>query len=146
MGTYSPLTNVIHGKDLILFDGVCNLCNGTVNFVLDRDHVKRFVFGSLQSEKSKEILLSYNYDPEALNSIVVITKSGKLMDKSDAALHIARQLPGGWKLLYIFKILPRFIRDAVYDLIAANRYKWFGRQDACRMPNPELKQRFLDAY
>ena len=146
MDTRSPLTHVAHDKDLILFDGVCNLCNGSVNFVLDRDHAQRFVFGSLQSERSKEVLRDYNYDTEALNSIVVITKSGKLMTRSDAALHIARLLPGGWKLLYIFKIIPRFIRDAVYDLIAANRYKWFGRQDACRMPNPELKQRFLDAY
>ncbi|GAA0893173.1 thiol-disulfide oxidoreductase DCC family protein [Fulvivirga kasyanovii] len=146
MDTHSTLTPVGRDKDLILFDGVCNLCNGSVSFVLDRDHARRFVFGSLQSERSKEILHSYNYDTEALNSIVVITKSGKLMTRSDAALYIARQLPGGWKLLYIFKIIPRFIRDAVYDLIAANRYKWFGRQDACRMPNPELKQRFLDAY
>ncbi|WP_238354556.1 thiol-disulfide oxidoreductase DCC family protein [Fulvivirga marina] len=136
----------MHDKDLILFDGVCNLCNGTVNFVLDRDRSRCFVFGSLQSEKSKEILRSHHYDPEALNSIVVITRSGRLMTKSNAALHIARQLSGGWKLLYLFKILPRFIRDAVYDLVAANRYKWFGRQDHCRMTSPELKQRFLDAY
>lgn len=147
MDTPNTIAEGIKGKDkkdLILFDGVCNLCNGFVNFVLDRDHEQRFIFGSLQSDKSKSILKKYNYDPKALNSVIVITGSGKLLNKSDAALHIARQLPG-WKLLYAFKIFPRFLRNAIYNFIATNRYRWFGRQDQCRMPSAELKQRFLDA-
>lgn len=129
-------------KDLIFFDGVCNLCNGAVNFIIDRDPKHKFQFASLQSAKAKELLPAEAFDTD---SIVLLTKEDRLLTKSSAALEIARNLSGLWPLFYIFIILPAFVRDAVYDLIAKNRYKWFGKQDSCRMPTPDLKERFLEA-
>lgn len=131
-------------KDIIFFDGVCNLCNGAVNFILDRDEENNFLFASLQSDKARQILHRYDYDPSRLSSILVVTREGRLLDKSDAALYIAKHLPGAWKFLTIFRFIPRFLRDLIYDLIAKNRYRLFGRRDQCRLPTPELKQRFLE--
>jgi len=137
MGAYRQIE-----KDTIFFDGVCNLCNGAINFVIDRDTSGRYQFASLQSEVASEHL------PErytALDSIVLYKVSGKIYDKSSAALEIAKGLGGGWSLFYVFKIIPKFIRDAIYNWIARNRYKWFGKRATCRMPSPELKERFLEA-
>lgn len=129
----------------IFFDGVCNLCNSSVNFVIDRDKNRRFSFASLQSEYARSRLAGFDVDPADLESILLL-KGEKLYKKSDAALEIARQLSGGWKWLYAFKIVPAFLRDLVYDLIGKNRYRMFGQSDSCRMPTPELKERFLDSY
>ncbi|MEQ8473306.1 MAG: DCC1-like thiol-disulfide oxidoreductase family protein [Marinoscillum sp.] len=128
---------------VILFDGVCNLCNSSVNFIIDRDN-GHFRFASLQSGFAKTQLGLQNSDTGSLDSIVVL-KRKCLLYKSDAALEIARHLSGGWKLLYGFKILPKPFRDWFYDLIARNRYRWFGKRDSCRIPTPELKERFLDS-
>ncbi len=127
---------------VILFDGVCNFCNASINFVIDRDRRKKFVFAPFQSDIARQLLKEKEYDPSRFDSVVLL-KNSRLYEKSDAALEIARDLNGAWPLLYGFKIVPRFIRNAIYDLIARNRYQWFGRQDACRMPTPELRQRFL---
>jgi len=127
---------------VILFDGVCNFCNASINFVIDRDPHQQFVFAPLQSNTARQLLEEKQYDPDQFDSVVLL-KNGRLYEKSDAALEIARDLTGAWPLLYAFKIVPLFIRNAVYDLIARNRYKWFGRQDACRIPTQELRQRFL---
>lgn len=132
-------------REIIFFDGVCNLCNGAVNFIIDRDRKKHFFFASLQSDLAREKLQHSKVDVSKLDSIVLMKKNGELKEKSSAVLHIARHLSGGWPLLYVFMILPVFLRDLVYDFIAANRYKWFGRRDECRIPTPELRQRFLDA-
>jgi predicted DCC family thiol-disulfide oxidoreductase YuxK len=129
-------------KQIILFDGVCNLCNGSVNFIIDRDSDQRFVFAPLQEERGQQLQLKYGLSPEALDSVVLI-KEGKVYKKSTAALEIAKQLDGWWKVLYIFKIVPAFIRDMVYDMVARNRYRWFGRADQCRLPTPELRARFV---
>lgn len=129
--------------EIIAFDGVCNLCNGAVNFIIDRDPKNRFRFVALQSETGQELLSRYPPADGPVNSIVLISE-GKSYVKSDAALAIARHLSGVWPVLTVFKILPRFLRDAVYDLIARNRYRFFGKQDACRLPTPELKSRFLE--
>lgn len=133
-------------NSIILFDGVCNLCNAAVNFVLDRDPRQHFLFASLQSEKARELLREQSFDHQSLKTIIVITDDGKLLTRSDAALHVAGKLSGGWKFLKIFKIVPKFLRDGVYNIIATYRYALFGKKNQCRLPTAELRQRFLDAY
>lgn len=128
---------------IILFDGVCNLCNSSVQFVLKHDTNKIFRFASLQSTTGQALLKEYNLSQTAFNSFVLI-KEGKVFLKSTAALMVARQLEGAIKSLYWFIIIPPFIRNAVYNIIAKNRYKWFGKQDSCMMPTPELQSRFLN--
>lgn len=135
----------MESKEIIFFDGVCNLCNGAVNFIIDRDRHGRFLFASLQSDLAKDKLDPTGVDVSKLDSIVLLKKDGTVREKSSAVLHIAKRLGGGWPLMYVFMLLPKPIRDLAYDFIARNRYKWFGRQDQCRMPTPELRQRFLDA-
>lgn len=131
-------------KDILLFDGVCNLCNGAVNFIIDHDPKGHFKFAALQSDFGQEQLSVLGYDQEDFDSLVLLSK-GKVFKKSTAALRIANRLNGLYPLLYLFIIIPPFIRDAVYDLIAKNRYRWFGKRDSCRMPTPELRSRFVDA-
>ncbi len=128
---------------IVFFDGVCNFCNGTVNFVIDRDPKGIFRFASLQSEFAKQKLTPYDIDTSNLYSIILL-KNDKVFHKSNAALEIARGMGGLWPLLYIFKIIPAFLRNLIYDFIARNRYKWFGKLDACRIPTPDIKERFLD--
>jgi len=127
---------------LILFDGVCNLCNGFVQFVIKNDKQKLFKFGSLQSENSKSILL--NLGVEQNLKTVILIDDGVAYFKSDAALKIMKQLQFPFKILYIFIIVPRFIRNWVYDFIAKYRYKFFGKKDTCMVPTQELKERFID--
>jgi predicted DCC family thiol-disulfide oxidoreductase YuxK len=138
MGANSEVNNVV------FFDGVCNLCNSSVNFLIDRDPQSRFRFASLQSKFSEGFLPQYNIEPTKVDSIAFYSK-GKLYSKSRAVLEIARRMRRCWPMLYVFIIIPGFIRDAIYNWIARNRYKWFGKQDSCRMPTPELKSRFLDS-
>jgi len=128
---------------LILFDGVCNLCNGAVNFVIDHDPNARFTFGALQSLEAKPILNRYGVAADYLDSLVLI-EDGVLYQKSAAALRVARHLSGAWALLSAFLAVPAPLRDVVYDWIASNRYDWFGKRDSCRMPSPELQERFLE--
>lgn len=127
---------------IILFDGVCNLCNSSINFIIDRDPDQNFVFAPLQEKTGQDLQRKYGLSPEALDSVVLI-KRGKIFKKSSAALEIAKKLSGGWKLLIILKLIPRRFRDMIYDVIAKNRYRWFGKTDQCRMPTSELKMRFI---
>lgn len=127
---------------IILFDGVCNLCNGAVQFVIKHDPDRRFLFTSLQSETGKNLLQKFAISPDDLSSFVLL-QNDKVYTQSTGALKVIKQLRGAWKLLYGFIIVPAFIRNAVYRLIADNRYKWFGKQDACMMPTPALQSRFL---
>ncbi len=128
---------------IVLFDGVCNLCNSTVQFVLRRDRRQRFLFAPLQSEKGRDLLQRHGLSPDFLDSFVLV-EQGRVFTSSSAALRIARGLPGLWPLLYAFIAVPRFLRDAVYRWIARNRYRWFGRRDSCRIPTPEERSRFLE--
>ena len=128
---------------IILFDGVCNLCNRSVQYVLKHDNDKIFRFASLQSATGQALLKEYNLSQTTFNSFVLI-KEGKVFLKSTAALMVAKQLRGGVKLLYGFIIVPTFIRNAVYNVIAKNRYKWFGKRESCMMPTPDLQSRFLN--
>jgi len=125
-----------------LFDGVCNFCNASVNFLIDRDPDARFVFGALQSDEGKEVLSQNGLDDMYFDSIVLI-ENGIVRTASDAVLEISRHMTGAWPLLSVFRIIPRPIRDWVYNWIARNRYSWFGKQDACRLPTPEYRARFL---
>lgn len=127
---------------IILFDGVCNLCNGSVLFVIKRDKKDMFRFAALQSDAGKELLSRYDVDTSRTDSIVLI-ENGKAFVRSTAALRVARSLSGGYPLLYAFMIVPNFIRNWVYDFIARNRYKWYGRKDQCMIPTPELQAKFL---
>ena len=127
---------------LVLFDGVCNLCNTSVNFVIDRDPRAYFKFAALQDEAAQPLFAKYNLSPEYLDSIVLI-ENGRCYRNSTAALRIARRLKGGWPLFYAFIIVPTPVRDLVYGWIARNRYRWFGKRDSCRLPTPELRARFL---
>jgi predicted DCC family thiol-disulfide oxidoreductase YuxK len=118
----------------ILFDGVCNLCSGWVQFVSKRDPNKKFNFSSLQSEYSAKRLKELNYQGTELSSIIYI-KEGKVYSQSTAVLNIVSELSWGWPLLYVFIIVPKFIRDFVYDFVARNRYRWFGEKDVCEIPD-----------
>ncbi len=126
----------------ILFDGVCNLCNGAVRFVIARDPKARFRFAALTSDAAQSLLRQSAVSGPLPDSIVLV-EDDRVYFRSDAALRIARQLTFPWPLLSIFAIVPRFIRDGVYDFIAARRYRWFGRRETCMVPTPELRRRFL---
>jgi predicted DCC family thiol-disulfide oxidoreductase YuxK len=128
---------------VILFDGVCNLCNRGVQSIIKKDTKKQFRFASLQGKTGQALLRQFNLPVTDLNSFVLI-EGDKAYIKSTAALRIAKLAGGFWKILYGFIIVPRFIRDGVYNIIARNRYKWFGRREECMIPTPELKERFLD--
>ncbi len=129
-------------QPVILFDGVCNLCNSSVLFIIQRDPQAKFRFASLQSDFGKAQMQRFGLNNSELNSVLLI-KQGILYQKSNAALEVARNLTGGWPLLYGLKIFPVFLRDWVYNWIARNRYRWFGKKDACMIPTPELKSRFV---
>ncbi|MBM9501315.1 thiol-disulfide oxidoreductase DCC family protein [Leptospira sp. 201903071] len=128
---------------IVFFDGVCNLCNGTVLFFLDHNPKKNLRFASLQSEFAERILTKKNL-PDVAPSSVLFLENGILYEKSNAVLKIAAHLSFPWNLASIFRWVPTLLRDIVYDWIAKNRYRWFGKSEACRIPSPELKSRFLE--
>ena len=130
-------------KKLILFDGVCNLCNNTVQYVIKHDDKDRFRFAALQSEIGQSIIDKYQIDTSKVDSILLYSEEHGLKIKSTAALHIARHLGFPYRLLSIFLIVPPFIRNWVYDFVAKNRYKWYGQREECMIPTPELKSKFL---
>lgn len=132
------------GKKVILFDGVCNLCNSAVNFIIKHDKKDVFRYASLQSEIGQKLISERGIDTTKIDSILLIDPSVAYYHKSTAALHIAKQLSGIYPLLSVFLVLPKFIRDWVYDVIAKNRYKWFGKKESCMIPTPELKALFID--
>jgi predicted DCC family thiol-disulfide oxidoreductase YuxK len=127
---------------IILFDGVCNLCNASVQFIINRDPKAKFRFTSLQSEAGQTIMKKFGLPDQALYSVMLV-RDGKVHDRSRAALEIARGLSGLWPLMYAFIIVPPFLRNFVYDWISRNRYKWFGVRQECMMPTPDMKVRFI---
>ncbi|MBW3470347.1 thiol-disulfide oxidoreductase DCC family protein [Arthrospiribacter ruber] len=129
--------------DIVMFDGVCNLCNDAVDFIIVRDKKDKFKFGALQDETSKEILEEFDVKEDYLDSIILIRKD-KIYYKSRAALEISRNLSGLWPLAYALIVIPSFIRDPIYDWIAKNRYKWFGKRETCRFPSDEERAKFLE--
>jgi predicted DCC family thiol-disulfide oxidoreductase YuxK len=129
-------------KNILLFDGVCNLCNGLVLFIIKRDPAGKFKFASLQSETGQQWLMRIGLVKNEFESFIFI-QDDKYYLKSTAALKMLRHLGGVWKLLYVFILVPRPIRDFLYDLIARSRYRIFGKKDVCMIPTPELSERFL---
>jgi predicted DCC family thiol-disulfide oxidoreductase YuxK len=128
---------------LILYDGVCHLCQGFVTFIIQRDPGKKFRFGFLQSAAGQEIIRAHPSLAGGLNTVVLI-EGTRVFTRSSAALRIARRLNGGWPLMYAFMVIPPFLRDALYDVVARHRYRWFGRSQECRLPSPADSDRFID--
>jgi predicted DCC family thiol-disulfide oxidoreductase YuxK len=127
---------------ILLFDGVCKLCSGTVLFVVERDPNALFRFSPLQSELGQTLLRQYNLPTDTIQSAVLIV-DGKAYTESDAALYMAKYLGGIWQYLYILRYIPKAWRDVLYRWVAQRRYHWFGQHKQCMMPSPELKARFL---
>lgn len=128
---------------VILFDGVCNFCAWSVQFVITRDQRGACRFASLQSETGRRLLREHGLDAEAMDSFVLV-EGAKAWRESDAALRVCRYLCFPWRVLVVFVIVPSFLRDPFYRLIARNRYRWFGKSDTCLVPTPEMRARFLD--
>lgn len=128
---------------IVFFDGVCNLCEASVKFIIKRDNYKKFNFVSLQSVTGEKILKKHHYDKEQFDTFVLL-KNEKIYTKSTAALLISKELNVPIKLLYVFIVLPKFLRDPVYLFVSKNRYKWFGKKESCLIPTPEIKSRFLE--
>ena len=128
---------------ILLFDGVCNLCNSTVRLIIKRDPQARFKFAPLQSNQGQLLLKEFGFPADQLNFIIYI-RGGKCFIKSTALLQILKDLGGMWKLYYGFIVIPKFIRDFFYNIIAKRRYHLFGRQENCMVPTPDIKQRFLE--
>jgi predicted DCC family thiol-disulfide oxidoreductase YuxK len=126
----------------LLFDGVCNLCNASVQWILEHDKAGLFRFAALQSEVGQQLLQKHGLGTEKFDTVVLV-QGNQIYIRSNAPLEIARLLGGGWQFFYIFKIIPRFLRDAAYNVIARNRYRWFGHREECMLPRPEWKERFL---
>lgn len=136
------MKNIPH-QPILLFDGVCNLCNSSVNFIIKHDSRQQFKFASLQSDAANQILLQFGKNNSELNSIILI-QNNKIYSKSSAILRVVKNLGGITSLTFIFWIIPKPIRDFVYDFIAKNRYKWFGERESCMIPTDDLKNRFVD--
>ena len=128
---------------VLLFDGSCNLCNFWVNFLLAADSKHRLKFAAQQSTCGKQLLLQHGYDSDVFESVILIDKA-PLYTKSAAILKVLRLIGGIWRLLSVVVIIPRPIRDFLYDFIARRRYRWFGKRDQCRIPTPQERERFLD--
>lgn len=132
----------LQGKRLVLFDGVCNVCNALILFIIDRDPREQFVFAPLTSELGQSMLRSFGLstvDPDS----VVLVENGRAFTHSTAILRILGRLQAPWVLFWAGFVLPRFVRDAAYRYFASHRYAWFGKSDQCRIPTPELRRRFL---
>ncbi|RAJ12464.1 thiol-disulfide oxidoreductase DCC family protein [Arenibacter echinorum] len=134
---------MIENNKIILFDGVCNLCNSSVQYVIKRDKNNAYRFAALQSEIGKKLVEERGIDTSQIDSIILIEPGVAYYTKSTAALKIAQSFGGAWQLASVFEWIPEKLRNWVYDYIAKNRYKWYGKKDACMIPTPELKSKFL---
>jgi predicted DCC family thiol-disulfide oxidoreductase YuxK len=129
-------------KSILLFDGHCSLCNGAVDFVLKRDPKKKLLLASIQGPAGKGVLKKYDLPPSYLDTLVLV-EQGKVYLGSTAALRVARLLGGGWPLFYGLIIIPKGVRDRIYQWISEHRYRWFGRRETCRIPTASESAHFL---
>ena len=136
------ISQIPKNKKLIFFDGICNMCNSSVQFIIKYDTKNQFVFASLQGETSKNILEKLQIENKKLTSIILL-ENDDFYNKSTAVLKIASELKTPINFIAIFLIVPKFIRDSIYDIVKENRYKWFGKKTQCSIPSPELRKRFL---
>jgi predicted DCC family thiol-disulfide oxidoreductase YuxK len=142
--TRPPAKDVTQIPDnLILFDGVCNLCSALVQFVIRHDRATKFRFAAIQSEIGRAIFQSHGLDPADLQTFVFIADE-RIFLRSDAAIEVLERFGGAWRICKIFRFVPRALRNAIYSFIARNRYRWFGRKEVCMVPTTEIKERFLD--
>ena len=137
------VTDLPAGKKIVLFDGVCNLCDSFVQYIIKRDHKDVFKFLPLQSELGQKVIRHIGADASKLDSIILYEPGIAYYHKSTAALEIGRHLGGLPAFAIIFRILPKALRDPIYDFVAKNRYKWYGKKEACMMPTPETRSKFL---
>ncbi len=128
---------------IILFDGVCQFCNSVVHFVIRNDKRQLFRFAPLQSAAGSQLLKKFDLSTEKFDSFILI-EGDQVYTKSTAAIRVLKQLPFPFAAAVVFTIVPLFLRNAVYDVVAHNRYRWFGKRDACMIPNPDVRSRFLD--
>ncbi len=125
---------------IVFFDGVCNFCNSSINFIIRNDKKGYFHFAALQSETAARLIPEINLEvPES----VVLKEGLKIYTKSTAALRIAKRMDGLWPVFYLFIIIPKFLRDPLYDIIGRNRYRWFGKKESCMIPGPDIRSRFI---
>ncbi|MCW5515336.1 thiol-disulfide oxidoreductase DCC family protein [Muriicola sp. Z0-33] len=136
--------NIPENKQLILFDGICNLCNNAVQYVIKRDKRNRFCFAPLQGSTGQQFIKERGIDTSKIDSIILVDPNVAYYVKSTAALKIGQQFGGGYRLLAVLEWIPSPFRDWIYDLVAKRRYRWFGKKDACMVPTPELKVKFMD--
>ncbi|MGB1011168.1 MAG: thiol-disulfide oxidoreductase DCC family protein [Thiolinea sp.] len=127
---------------VIVFDGICNFCNGSVNFIIQRDAAATFRFTPVQSEYAQQLMAKYGLSGVGVDTFLLI-KNEKSYTTTDAALEICRDLDGYWPLMRVFRFIPRGVRDFFYRLLARNRYAWFGKAEVCMMPTPEIRARFI---
>ncbi|TMM31267.1 DUF393 domain-containing protein [Polaribacter aestuariivivens] len=138
------MVDIPKNKKVILFDGVCNLCNNSVTKAIKYDKKNTFLFAAIQSKSGKEIINYLNIDTTKVDSIILYEPGVSYDVKSTAALKIMNDFTGFWKLTKLLWVFPETFRNVVYDYIAKNRYKWFGQKESCMIPTPELKAKFLD--
>lgn len=129
-------------NNIVFFDGVCNLCHGTVVQLIEIDKRNVLSFASLQSQFASEFLAKKNFTSHL--DTILYYRDGKLYQRSDAALYILKDIGGWWSKLFILRFIPKFLRDMVYDIVASNRYLWFGKKDQCMLPSPQLQAKFLE--
>jgi len=141
MSQNNQYSNGTQCMPVVLFDGVCKLCNGSVNFIIKHDRKAKLKLAPLQSDYGRRMIATHMEKSNSMDSILLL-EGVRLSEKSTAIIRISRYLGGLWPLCMIFLIVPRFIRDFFYDVIANNRYRWFGKYDTCRIPNPEYEDRF----
>lgn len=143
-GVYTDHMESCDTRKIILFDGLCGLCNRYVRFVMKRDSAGKFYFAAQDSSVGKSLIEKHGLQDLALKAIILIDEmDGRVYVKSKAVLQIAALLDGSWPILSVFSVLPRIITDSVYDFVASHRYKWFGKLDSCPVPTPEEKKHFL---
>ena len=130
-------------EPILIFDGVCSFCSATVQFVLKHDVRGRIRFAPIQSALGRRLMERHGLDPDDAQSLLFV-EGDRASKRSDAAFAIARDLSWKWRWLRVFRFVPRFLRDRVYDLVARNRYRWFGKLETCFIPTPEVRARFLD--
>jgi len=131
-------------KKIILFDGVCNLCNRSIQFIIKRDKKDEFRFATLQGDIGRQLVQERNIDTSRVDSIILIEPGVAFYTKSTAALKIGASFGGFWKIINVLNLIPRQLRDIVYDLVAKYRYRWFGKKEQCMVPTSELAVKFLD--
>jgi predicted DCC family thiol-disulfide oxidoreductase YuxK len=139
----SRMENIASDKKIVLFDGVCNLCNKSVQFILKRDKKNQFLFGSLQGSFAQGLLLSFGLPMDQMHSILLV-ENNQVYSRSESVLRILKSLGGVWSLAYALILIPAFLRDGVYNWIAKNRYHWFGRSQTCPLPKKEWEEKFLN--